>query len=314
MILLGVRNGRWHHARCRGRIPGKGHLHQRLTVDGVVNRLAHFRVIERFLRDIHADVTLHDRRAGDQLQLAVFRQQRRLLVRDRESKLRFAGLQHGRAGVVIHHRTPGDGVQLRQPLLPVTGELFHLHKVGLIPGHQLIRPGADRMEADLFAVFFQRVGGDHRRGRVSQNIDKGRERLFQGNFYRGGIDGLGAGDVLIQVIALKAVFRVAGAIEVDLHRFSVEVGAVLELHPAAQLNGVDQPVVRDGVTLGQHVFQLHLFIETKQPLIKRLRHRLRQGVVSVIRIQGGEVGGHRHHHVFCCEGRRGRQGCRDARG
>jgi hypothetical protein len=42
------------------------------------------------LRDVHADVALHDGRAGHQLQLAVFRQDRRLLIRDREGKLRFS--------------------------------------------------------------------------------------------------------------------------------------------------------------------------------------------------------------------------------
>ncbi len=158
LIALRVLNGWRHHARRRGGVAGKGHLHQRLAVNGVVDGFTHLRVIKRFLRDVHADVALHNRRAGHQFQLAVFRQQRRLFVRDREGKLRFAGLQHCGAGVVVHYRPPGDGIQLRQPLLPVSGEFFHLHKIGLVPGEQFVRSGPHRVEANLFAVFFQGGG------------------------------------------------------------------------------------------------------------------------------------------------------------
>ncbi len=158
LVALRILDGWRHHARRGSGVTGKGHLHQRLTVNGVVDGFAHLRVIERFLRDVHADVALHNRRAGHQLQLAVFRQQRRLFVRDREGKLRFAGLQHRGTGIVVHDRTPGDGIQLRQPLLPVSGEFFHLHIIGLVPGKQFVRSGPHRVEANLFAVFFQGSG------------------------------------------------------------------------------------------------------------------------------------------------------------
>ena len=303
-VAFSVGNRRWHHAGRRGGIARKGHLHQRLTVDGVVNRLAHFRVIERLLRHVHADIALHDRRAGHQLQLAVFLQQRRLLVGDRERKLRFAGLQHRRAGIVIHHRTPGNGVQLRQPRLPVTGELLHFNEVGLIPGVELVRTGADRMETNLFTIFLQRRRRNHRRCRVGQDINKRRERLFEGNFHRRRVNRLGAGDIFIQVIALEMIFRIAGAIEVGLDRFGIKLGTVLELHPRVQLNGINQPVRRNGIAFRQHVMQFHLFIQAEQPLIERLRHRLRQRVVSIIGVEGRKVRTDRHHHIFCGKSRR----------
>ena len=153
LIALRVLNGWRHHARRRGGVACKGHLHQCLAVNGVVDGFAHLRVIKRFLRDVHADVALHNRRAGHQLQLAVFRQQRCLFVGDREGKLRFAGLQHRGAGIVVHDRPPGEGIQLRQPRLPVSGEFLHLHIIGLVPGKQFVRSGPHRVEANLFAVF-----------------------------------------------------------------------------------------------------------------------------------------------------------------
>ncbi len=266
------------------------------------------------MRDVHTDIALHDGRAGDQLQLAVFRQQRRLLIRDREGKLRFAGLQHRRTGIVINDRTPGDGVQLRQALLPVTGEFLHLHKIGLVPGEQLIRAGPDRMEADLFAVFFQRGRGDHRRGRVRENINKRRERLFQSDLHGRRVYGFSAGDIFIEIITLEAVFRVAGTVKVRLHRFRVKVGAVLELHAGSKFDGIDQPVVRNGIAFRQHVFQLHLFIQAKKPLVERFCYRLRQRVVRVIRVQRGEIRPNRHNHIFGSERGGCGQGCRHARG
>ena len=149
---------------------------------------------------------------------------------------------------------------------------------------------------------------------MRQNINKGRERLFQGNFYRCRIDGLGAGNIFIEVVALEAVFRVAGAVEVNLHRLRVEIGAILELHAGSELNGIDQPVIRDGVPLCQHIFQLHLSVQAKQPLVERLGDRLRQRIVGVIGIKGGEIGADGNHHIFGSERGRGGQGCRHARG
>ncbi|MNC19599.1 hypothetical protein D3C75_675340 [compost metagenome] len=221
---------RWHHAFGWGRITGKRHFHQRLAVNRIVNGFTHFRVIKRLLRHVHAEITLHDGRRSYQLQLVVFLQHASLLVRDGEGKLRFAGLEHGRSGVVINHRTPGDGVELRQPLFPVTVEFLHLHKISLVPGIKLIRASADRMETNLFAVFFQRGRGNHRRCRVGENINKRRERLFKGDFYRAGVNRFGFGNGFIQVVALEMVFRIAGAIEVNLHRFGVEISPILEFN------------------------------------------------------------------------------------
>ena len=154
------------------------------------------------------------------------------------------------------------------------------------------------MEANLVTVFFQRRWRDHRRCRVGENIDKRRERLLEGDFHRLRIDNFGLINVLVQVIALEVAFWIAGAIEVDLHRLGVEISAILEFDALAQLDGIDFAIVRHRVAFRQHVLQLHLFIQAEQPLIEGFRHRLRQRVVSVIRVEGGEVGAYRHHHIF----------------
>ncbi|MNI38207.1 hypothetical protein D3C73_923390 [compost metagenome] len=149
-----------------------------------------------------------------------------------------AGLQHRRTGVIVGHRTPGNRIKLRQALLPVTSELFHLHKIGLIPGFKLIRPGTHRMEADIFTVFLQRRRRYHCRCRVRQDINKRRERLFQRDLHRRRINGLGVSDIFIQVIAFKMIFRIAGSLKVSFHRLCIEIGAILKLHPLPQFDGI----------------------------------------------------------------------------
>ncbi len=60
LVALGVGNRRRHDAGSRGGVAGEGDLHQRLAVDGVVDRFAHFRIIKRLLRHVEADVALHN--------------------------------------------------------------------------------------------------------------------------------------------------------------------------------------------------------------------------------------------------------------
>ena len=157
-IAGGEVNRRWQRAFRRHGIAGKGDLDQRVFIDGVVQRLAHLQVIERLLGNVHADVTLQNRRGGNHVQLAVFLQDPGLLVRDRESERGFAGLQHRGTGIVVDDRAPGDAVELRQPRFPVAVKFLHFNKIGLIPGLKQIRPGAHRVEADVIAVFLQRGG------------------------------------------------------------------------------------------------------------------------------------------------------------
>ena len=159
------------------------------------------------------------------------------------------------------------------------------------------------METNLFTIFLQRRRRNHRRRRVGQDIDKRRERLFKGDFHRCRVNRLGAGDIFIQVVAFQTVFRIAGAIEVRLNRFGIELGSVLELHPRMQLNGIHQAVRGNGIAFRQHVLQFHLFIKAEQPLIEGLRDGLRQRVVSIIRVEGRKVRADRHHHIFCGKGR-----------
>ena len=109
------------------------------------------------------------------------------------------------------------------------------------------------------------------------------------------------------------VIRIAGALQVDLNRFGVKVSAVLEFNPRTQLNGVGQAVRARLIAFRQHVGQLHLFIEAEQPLIERFRHRLRQRVIGVVRIERGEVRPDGDNRVFCRPGGQRRHGAHHAR-
>ncbi len=169
------------------------------------------------------------------------------------------------------------------------------------------------MKADLFAIFFQRGRRNHRGRRVRQVINKGGKRLLQGNFHRGGIHRLGGGDIFKQVVALEMVIGVAGALKVDLDRFSVEIAAVLELNPRTQLDGIGQAVRACLIAFCQHVGQLHIFVEAEQPLVERFRHRLRQRIVGVIGIERGEVRADGDNRIFCRPGGQRRHGADHAR-
>ncbi|SWE71505.1 Uncharacterised protein [Klebsiella pneumoniae] len=69
--------------------------------------------------------------------------------------------------------------------------------------------------------------------------------------------------------------RIAGPVQIRFHRRGVEIGAILEFNAFPQFHGVSKAVIGNGVTLRQHVFQFHLFIQTEQPLVKRFRYGLR---------------------------------------
>ncbi|SUB17657.1 Uncharacterised protein [Pantoea agglomerans] len=105
-----------------------------------------------------------------------------------------------------------------------------------------------------------------------------------------------------QVVALEMVIRIAGAIEVDLYRFRIEVSAILEFNSGTQFDGVGQAVGAGLIALSQHVSELHLFIKAKQALIEGFRDSLRQRVVGVIGIESGEVGRDGNHRILCCPG------------
>lgn len=154
------------------------------------------RIIERLLRHVHADVALHDRRAGHQLQFAVFRQQRRLFV----AWIGKANLADQVTARVL--LSPPDAAVMGSsfgPRLPVPIELADLQNPsGSVSLSARCPPGG----SDILTIFFSAAGESSLSpdGR-EKNVNKRREGLLQGNFDRSRIDSLGTGNIFIQVIA-----------------------------------------------------------------------------------------------------------------
>jgi hypothetical protein len=80
------------------------------------------------------------------------------------------------------------------------------------------------------------------------------------------------------------------------------------LTPALELDRVDQAVLAHVVALGQHGNELHVLVEAEQALVERLGHGLRQRVVGVVGIGGGERRRDGEHDVLGGVGRRGHRG------
>ncbi len=120
-------------------------------------------------------------------------------------------------------------------------------------------------------------------------VDERGERRLQRDAGGVVVDDFGLGDiVVVQAVALELVGGIGHAVEIRLHRVGLELGAVVELDALLELDGVDQPVLAHRVALGEHRDQLHVLVEAVQALVERLGHRLRQRVVGVVGIGGGE--------------------------
>ncbi|MNN34305.1 hypothetical protein D3C81_1481060 [compost metagenome] len=138
---------------------------------------------------------------------------------------------------------------------------------------------------------------------MRQVVDKRREWRFQHDFHRSSIHHLGFIDHFEQVVTFEVVVRIAGAIQVHLHRFGVKLGTVMEFHPRMQFDGVSQAIRTHLIAVRQHVHQLHVLVETEQALIERFGHGLRQRVVGIIGVKRGEVGCDGDHRIFRRPGR-----------
>src|SRR6266545_4762756 len=312
-VLHTIRN----HALRRLGVAVERDLRERVLVDRVRDRLAHLRVVERLLLRVHRKVAQHDRRRGDDLEVRLALQHVGELVRNREREVCFAGLHHRRTRVVVDDRLPRDRVDLRVSLAPIAVELRDLEVIGRLPFDELERPGADRVERDvLVAILLERGRADHHRGRMRELVDERRERCLECDARRVIVDRLGHRDVVVvQAVALELVVRIGHAIEAHLDGLGLEVGAVVEFHALAQLDRVDEAVGAHRIALGEHRDHLHVLVEAEQALVERLRHRLRQRVVRVVRIGRRERGSDSEHDILGGErGAGGERGQRERAG
>ena len=302
----------------RRRVAVECNLGQRFLVDRIGNRLPHFGIVEGLLLGVHRQIAEHDRRCSDNFQIRLAFQDLGLFIGNRKGEVRLARLHDGRARIVVDNGLPGDRVDLRITLLPVTVEFRDLEIVGLLPFDELERAGADGVEGDvLAAVLLQRRRADHHRGRMCELGDERRERRLQRNARGVIVDDLGLGDVVVvQAVALEMIFRIGHAIEVHLHRIGLEVGAVVKLDALFQLDRIGESVLADLVALGQHGNHLHVLVEPVQSFVEGFGHRLRQGVVGVVGVGRREgrgdgkddvLGGERGRGGECSERRCGEQ-------
>ena len=134
--------------------------------------------------------------------------------------------------------------QLRIPVLLVAG---HLHPVPAVPGHELERPGPDRLGRGVFVALHRQ----HDRIPLGHVDDEQGVRILQGQLQGGLVrrfdffndaEELGVG-------VLGAFGR--AALEVPLGHRGVEGLAVVERDALAQLEGVDLAVGRDVPLEGQ---------------------------------------------------------------
>ena len=93
-----------------------------------------------------------------------------------------AGFEIGKPHRGIDDRQEYDAIDEDIVLVPVVGEPLEHHAVLLNALDEFVRTGADRMQAELVAFRFYRLGRDHRAGAVGELGNKRRIRIFQYEF------------------------------------------------------------------------------------------------------------------------------------
>jgi len=110
---------------------------------------------------------------------------------------------------------------------------------------------------------------------------------------------------------LADVGGVGDAVEICLDRVGLEVRAVVELDAPLELDRVDESVLAHLVAVREHGNELHVLVEPEHAFVEGLGHRLRQRVVRVVGVGGGERRRHGEHDVLGGEGRCRHRGKRD---
>ena len=160
-------------------VSGKGHLDERLFVHGVVKRLTNADILEDGLREIHFHKAKHDRRRDVDAERAFVLHHFDLLGRQRKRIIGFPRERHGHARAVFHHRTPGDGIELRVSRAPVVRVLLHPQNVARVVVLHDKRPGAARMEGNADFLFAEALRADHDSRRMRKTVDEGRIRTLE---------------------------------------------------------------------------------------------------------------------------------------
>ena len=236
------------------------HLVDRVAIERQLEGLAHPRVLGqrcaggRPVIEIDADAEIAELDRGHELDLG-----------DRADGLDVGGqrpfdqLQRARAQIGQAHRGVGDRqvddpVDVHVVLVPVAIELLDDDAVLLHALDELVRPGADRVIAELVAGLLRRLGRHHHAGAVGELGKQRRERRFEVQLDGQRIDHVDAGH-LRQLGPAERALHGHVPLEAELRRRGVELLAVVEHHVGAQLDDHRLAVGRGLVAQRQLVYR-----------------------------------------------------------
>ena len=164
----------------------------------------------------------------------------------------------------VDDRQVGDLVDEDFVLVPVVRELLDHDAVLLDPLDEPVGPGADRLQRELVARCFGRLGRDHHAGAIGELGEQGREGLLEVELDGQRIDHVDAVDQRQLGLAERAPHGEV-AVEAVLGGLGVERLAVVEVDAGPELDGqrlavgrglVAEPELRDDVQLVVDVEQL----------------------------------------------------------
>src|SRR5215207_7131288 len=310
--LVEERHGRRHVGRCDlPCVPEEG-LHDRVHVYGLVDRPPHVDVVEGLLLGVHREVPDRERRAELHLEARLL-DGRDVVGSEAVGRGELAACERSHPGGVVRDGADRDLLDLRTAPALARG---HVRSppvlVGLkldcgapVPLHELERAGADRVLPEVLDVLLYRLGrGDPERAH-GDVLEERPLRLLEVDAHRVLVHDVDArydgvvveapelAHVVGEVLALApaalvvGVVAVAPAVEVELDRLGVELGAVVELYAVPELEGVGPAAVLRLGDLGRErgYYVGALWREVEQAVEDLARHPQRLAVCGVDRVE-----------------------------
>ena len=148
--FLGEIDGGRSVARGRISVARKSDFAERFLINGIVEGFADALVLEGLLRHVHFNIAKNDGGGNVEANLILPLNLLDLFGGQRESKLCFAREKHRNASAVLNDRLPVNGIEFREPCLPVARVLHDAHAFARIVFVERVGTGAAGFESDLF--------------------------------------------------------------------------------------------------------------------------------------------------------------------
>src|SRR5437879_2593644 len=145
--------------------------HDRVLVDGVVQRLPHALVGERLLLVVEAQVPDVRAHLLEQRELGVALELGDEVRRHAYDEVEAPGEQLGEPGLVLDDRAVDDAIDLHREL-PVRRVLLEHDALATLPGSEAEGPGADGIRAVVEAELLHRRRADDGRGRRGHHVEE----------------------------------------------------------------------------------------------------------------------------------------------